>query len=207
MMKRFFPVLVFVSALFATGCVSLLPETTPAKPRYQISPVEDGAAAGAPVDWSLVVEDPRATRVFDTVRIAVSTAPGKIEYFAGAEWADRAPRLFQTALIQSFEESERILAVGDRSALPVGDFVLQADIRHIQLNVRGGSPVAAVAIYVRLSNGKGTIYAAQPVSATAPAASDGPDDVIAAFNAAFDQVLAETVAWAFEEGEKAAAQS
>lgn len=207
MTARLARALAFAAALLAAGCVSLLPETTPAKPRYQIAAVDAGALAGAPVGWSLVVDDPRATRAFDTVKIAVSTAPGKIEYYAGAEWADRAPRLFQTALVQSFEESQRILAVGDRAAVPVGDFVLQTDIRHIQLDVRNGALSAKASIYARLSDGKGTIYAARPFAAQATAENDGPDAVIAAFGMAFDRALAEIVSWTFEEGETAQAKN
>ena len=106
------------AVFMSSGCVSLLPETAPPKPRYHISAIEAPKLEGPSVDWSLVVEDPRTTRIYDSVRIAVSTAPGKIEYFAGGEWADRAPRLFQTAIVQTFEDSGRILAVGDRAALP-----------------------------------------------------------------------------------------
>lgn len=205
MMKPLARALAIAGALTAAGCVSLLPETTPAKPRYQIDALEPGADAstGEPVGWSLVVDDPRATRAFDTVTIAVSTAPGKIEYFAGAEWADRAPRLFQSALVQSFEDSERILAVGDRGSVPIGDFVLQTDIRHIYLDVRERSPTASVSVYARLSDGRGKIYAARPVTARAPAEGESADAVISAFNEAFDRVLAEIVAWTFEKGEEA----
>lgn len=201
---RFARGLAFAAALLGSACVSLLPETTPAKPRYQINALEpsDPAGAGERVDWSLVVDDPRATRAFDTVKIAVSTAPGKIEYYAAAEWADRAPRLFQSALVQSFEDSERILAIGDRGSIPLGDFVLQTDIRHILLDVREGAPAASVSIYARLSDGRGRIYAARPVTARALVKSESADDVIAAFNEAFDEALAEIVAWTYEKGEE-----
>ncbi len=205
MMKPLARALLIVGALLATGCVSLLPKTEPARPRYQIAAVDADAFAGAPVGWSLVIDDPRATRAFDSVKIAVSTAPEKIEYYAGAEWADSAPRLFQTALVQSFEDSGRILSVGDRGAIPIGDFVLQTDIRSIQLEARGGALGASVSLYVRLSDGKGTVYAAKPVAANAPATGDDADSVIAAFDQAFNRALAEIIAWTFKEGEKAAA--
>ncbi len=205
MMKQIVRSVVFGLAFFASGCVSLLPETSPPKPRYHISAVTADALAGAPVDWSLVVEDPHTTRVYDTTRIAVSTAPGKIEYFSGAEWADRAPRLFQTALVQSLEDSGRIIAVGDSSVVPVGDFILQSDLRGIQLDVRGGR-AASVSIYVRLTDGKGKIYAAQLFEISAPASSDGADDVIAAFDSAFASTIAGIVNWALNEGEAAASK-
>ncbi len=185
------------------GCVSLLPETAPPKPRYHISADDAATLHGPPVDWSLVIEDPRTTRIYDSVRIAVSTAPEKIEYFAGGEWADRAPRLFQTALAQTFENSGRILAVGDRTALPVGDVVLQMDIRALHLDVRSGSPASNVTIYARLTDGKGMVHAARRFSASEAARSERADDVVAAMNAAMNSVITEIVSWTFEEGEKA----
>ncbi len=204
-MKLIIRSMMFGAALFASGCVSLFPETSPAKPRYNISAVNAAVLAGAPVDWSLAVEDPRTTRVYDTTKIAVSTAPGKVEYFAGAEWADRAPRLFQTALVQSLEDSGRIIAVGDRSAIPVGDFVLQTDIRNIQLNVRDGQPAVSLSIYGRLTDGKGKIHAARLFEASQPAHSDRAADVIAAFDGAFDRAIADIVNWVFSEGDASAA--
>jgi cholesterol transport system auxiliary component len=204
-MKQIIRGVFFGLAFFASGCVSLLPETSPPKPRYHISAVSADALAGASVEWSLVVEDPRTTRVYDTTRIAVSAAPGKIQYFAGGEWADRAPRLFQTALVQSLEDSGRIITVGDRSAIPIADYVLQTDLRSIQLEIRGGR-AASVSIYARLTDGKGKIYAAQLFEMSAPATSDRADDVLAAFNSAFASAIAGIVNWAIEEGETSATQ-
>lgn len=192
-------------ALCAAGCVSVLPEAAPPKPRFHIAAADGEALSGAPLSFSLVVDEPRATRVYDSVRIAVASAPGRIEYLGGAEWADRAPRLFQTAIIQTFEDAGRILAVGDRSAIPVADLVLQTDIRRMELNAEGRGHAADVAVYARLTDGKGTVFAAQKFEARVAAASTAPDDVYRAFDAAFDQVIEGLVGWAYEAGETARA--
>lgn len=192
------------AAVFAAGCVSVLPEAQPPKPRLHIMPADAGALTGAALDWSLVVDDPRATRVYDTVRIAVSPGPGKIEYLAGAEWADRAPRLFQTALIQTFEDAGRILSVGDRHAVPVADIILQTDIRRMEMDVSSGGRAAVVEIYARLSDGRGRVFAARKFESRANANAINPDAVYRAFDSAFDEVLAGLVDWTYTQG--AAAQ-
>lgn len=189
-------------ALFGIGCVSVLPEASPAKPRFHIVAADAGALSGEALAFSLVIDEPRSTRVYDSVRIAVASAPGRIEYLAGAEWADRAPRLFQTALIQTFEDAGRIIAVGDRSSLPIADYVLQTDIRRMELAVQGGN-AADISVYARLTNGKGTIFAARKFEARIASSSTKPDAVYAAFNTGFDQIVAGLVAWAYEEGERA----
>jgi len=191
------------AALAASGCISLLPETAPPKPRYQITAIDTTSLQGERHDWSLVVDDPRTTRVYDSVRVAVMPSEGKVEYFAGAEWADRAPRLFQIALIQAFEDSGRILAVGDRNAVPVGDVILQTDIRRMHYDVRNGGGVVDVSVYARLGDGKGRVYAAQAFRKTAPVNGRQADDVVAAFNAALSDLIPEMAAWTYDEGEAA----
>jgi len=190
--------------LATVACVSVLPQAAAPKPRFHITAADASALEGATLDWSLVIEDPRATRVYDSVRIAVSPGPGKIEYLAGAEWADRAPRLFQTALTQTFEDAGRILAVGDRLAIPVADVVLQTDIRRMELDVTGDR-AAVVEIYARLTNGKGTVFSARKFEARIGAGSTQPDAVYGAFHSAFDTVLTDIVAWSYAEGRKAGA--
>ncbi len=197
--------LLMASALFVSSCVSVLPEAAPAKPRFHIVAADADALSGDALDFSLVIDEPRSTRVYDSVRIAVASAPGRIEYLAGAEWADRAPRLFQTALVQTFEDAGRILAVGDRSSLPVADFVLQTDMRRMELKVQDGE-AADISVYARLTDGKGEIFAARKFEARIPANSTKPDAVYAAFNTGFDQVVTDLVAWTYAEGERARAK-
>ena len=203
MMNTLRPILIAAAALAASGCISLLPETAPPKPRYQITAIDTSSLQGARHDWSLVVDDPRTTRVYDSVRVAVMPSAGKVKYFAGAEWADRAPRLFQIALIQAFEDTGRILAVGDRNAVPVGDVILQTDIRRMHYDVSNGG-VVDVSVYARLGDGKGRVYAARSFQKTAPVNGRQADDVIAAFNAAFSDLIPEMAAWTYDEGEAAA---
>ncbi|NOX95086.1 MAG: hypothetical protein GXP04_08305 [Alphaproteobacteria bacterium] len=206
MMDHILRTLFLASAFYVSGCVSLLPETSPPKPRYNIEAVGlsavEGFELGSPLDWALVIENPNTTRAYDSVRIAVTPLPGKIEYFAGAEWADRAPQLFQTALVQTFEDSGRILSVGDRHAVPVGDITLQTDIRALHVNMQHGAKEAEVSIYARLLDGKGRIYAARRFDGAIAVKSDKGDDVAAAFNDAFKGVIAEITSWTFEEGDK-----
>ncbi|MEZ5892786.1 MAG: ABC-type transport auxiliary lipoprotein family protein [Parvularculaceae bacterium] len=194
------------AALALSGCVSVLPEAAPAKPRLHIAAASVDALSGPALSWSLAVEEPRSTRDYDTVRIAVAAAPGRTEYLGGAEWADRAPKLFQTALIQTYEDAGRILGVGDRFAVPVADLVLQTDIRHMQLAVDGGTDRAEISVYARMTDGKGTVYAAKKFEASSSAGSSSADDVYMAFDRASDEIISAIVAWSYEAGETARAR-
>ncbi len=192
--------LIICTAMTASGCVGSLLETNPPKPRYMVGYVDGGALAGAPVDWSLIVENPGASRAYDTTKIAVSPSRGRIEYFGGGEWASRAPVVLQMAVIRGFEDSGRILSVGNRSDIAISDFALQMDIRRIDLDVSGGGRVARLNVYARLTNGRGKVVAANVFSESAPASTAEGDDVAAAFDTAFKGVVADVVSWTFEQG-------
>ncbi|MEZ5917788.1 MAG: ABC-type transport auxiliary lipoprotein family protein [Parvularculaceae bacterium] len=77
--------------------------------------------------WSLSIEEPMATRAYDTANIALSRGPAQIEYYAGGEWADRAPRLFGAALVRSFENAGAIRTSARSLRCLLGDFALQTD--------------------------------------------------------------------------------
>ena len=202
-MKPVLRIATMICALAATGCVGGLLETSPPKPRYMVGFVDAAAVAGEPVDWSLIVENPGASRAYDTTKIAVSRSPGRIEYFGDGEWASRAPVVVQMAMIQAFEDSGRILAVGNRADIGLADLALQTDIRRLDLDVSGGGRNARIDVYVRLTNGRSQVFGAKAFSASSAARGEDGDDVAAAFDAALKSVVGDIVNWAFEEGERA----
>ncbi len=188
------------AAMLVSGCVSILPEGAPPAARYTMTPVTP-TTDGSVVDWSLIVGDPATTRVYDTTGVAMTRGGARIEYFAGAEWADRAPSLYQFGLIQSLENSGRILGVGDRSAIPVGDIVLQTDIRALQAEYIGSTRVVRASVFARLTDGKGTVYAAHLFDNIEDVSRDDVDTVLAAFDRALQAQFGEIVVWVLENGE------
>ena len=72
----------------------------------------------------------------------------------------------------------------------------------MEVDVENGD-AAVVSVYARLSDGKGTVYAARKFDARVSAASTKPDDVYDAFNSAFDEILSGIVKWTFDAGQSA----
>ena len=77
----------------------------------------------------LLVATPTALSAFDTARIALSRSAITLEYFADAEWADRAPFVVQAALIDAFEKSRAFSGISSESSGLQADFVLATEIR------------------------------------------------------------------------------
>ncbi|NWG70640.1 MAG: membrane integrity-associated transporter subunit PqiC [Parvularculaceae bacterium] len=192
--------LFMIAALALSACVNVLPKAPPASPRFLISAVDAAEAPASSVDWSLVVEDPQASRVFDHTKIALAREPGRVEFYADGEWADRAPRLFQSSLVRSFENTGRILGVGDRIAQPVGDYALQTDIRRMEADIRGGQAHAVFSVYVRLVNSRGKVVAGRLFQAEEEAQENSGPAVARALDIAAGAVIADILAWTFENG-------
>jgi len=189
-----------LAALALTACVNVLPKAPPASPRFLISAVEGQAPAAPQVEWTLVVEDPQASRVYDSTKIALAQEPGRIEFYANGEWADRAPRLFQSALVRSFENTGRILGVGDRIAQPVGDYMLQTDIRRMEADIRNGDAIATFSIYARLVNNRGKVLAGRLFTSEKKAETNTGPAVAKALDESARAAMIEIVAWTFESG-------
>src|SRR5262249_29492519 len=100
---------------------------------------EDHLSAG-PADGELAAGG-RAADGRDSARIALSHNPFTLEYYAKAAWTDNAPGMIQSLLVESFERTGKIIAVGPESAGLRPDFTLKTDLREFQAIYTGDDPV------------------------------------------------------------------
>jgi cholesterol transport system auxiliary component len=158
-----------------------------------LSPQEFGDARRA--RGSLSVGLPTSIRVIDSERVVVQPTPGEINYLSGARWSDRVPRLVQSRIIQSFENSGRIRAVTREGDSLRTDYKLDTEVREFGVMV-SPEQQALVELSVRIVNSRtNRVLAAQVFTARVPTASvDGPS-ATAAINAAFGTVLVDLVRW------------
>jgi cholesterol transport system auxiliary component len=189
---------VLAASMGLGGCLSF---TTPPQ-LFDLSPKNtfDGAAPLA--DWQLVVEEPTTPNAINTDRMAIRPTPLQIEYFPEVKWTDRAPALVQTLLVESFENSGKIVGVGRRSIGLTGDYVLTSELREFEAMADGaGNVTVAVRMVLKLvRQSSGSIIAATTHAETAVAASSAPADVVQAFDMALGKVLKQTVTWVLTQG-------
>ena len=131
------------------GC-GVIPKVNEPIPLYTLSPVAQFGRTLPKVDWQLVVGTPVASADLNSTRIALTRAPGVIEYFAKGAWADYAPILLQDKLIESFEASKAIVSVGRDAIGLKPDFVLQSDLRDFQAEYSGETPTAHLRLAAKL---------------------------------------------------------
>ena len=134
----------------ALGGCSVIPKVNDPIPLYTLSAVSAYEQSLPEVAWQLVVGTPVASADLNSTRIALTRAPGVVEYFAKGAWADYAPILLQDKLIESFEASNAILSVGRDAVGLRPDYVLQSDLRDFQAEYSGETPTAHLRLAAKL---------------------------------------------------------
>lgn len=175
------------------GC-GVIPKVNDPVPLYTLSAVTEFGRTLPKVDWQLVVGTPVAAANLDTTRIALTRSPGVIEYFAKGAWADNAPVLLQDKLIQSFEASGAITAVGRDAVGLRPDYVLQSELRDFQAEFAGGSPTAHLRLaakLVRMPDRR--IVATASIDQRVPAAGGSLPQIVEAFDRAAGEAFEEVV--------------
>ena len=119
---------------------------------YTLTPKSTFSDGLPKVDWQLIVETPIAAAGLNTSRIALQRSPVTLEYYANANWTDVAPLMVQTLLIESFENTGKIVAVSRESTTLRADYLLKTELREFQADYdNSGAPRARVRINAKLA--------------------------------------------------------
>lgn len=159
------------------------------------------------VDWSLSLGVHAANAMLDSPRIAVRPTANEMQTYKGARWADNAPDLLQTALVEAFEDSGRIGSVmrtGGGSSR--GDYGLWIEVRQFETVYEGGAPEAVIEVQARLVKLRGGgIVASKRFRHGVAGRTPAVDDIVAAFGGAMSALTTDVVGWTLTEGARAEA--
>jgi cholesterol transport system auxiliary component len=191
-------------AMAVSGCSLPNFGSGPPPDLYVLSPKSTFSGDIPQVDWQLVVDEPSTAKGIDTDRIAIAPQPLEVKYFAGSRWADRAPRMMQQLLIQSFENTKKIVSVGRQSLGLRSDFVLKTELREFQAEKTAeGGTVVRVRLNVKLLRPAiGQIVASESFESVKPAASENVPDIVKSFDDAVGAVLKRAVTWTLKSGDE-----
>ena len=187
-------------ALLALGCLGLLSACSSGSvPAFDLTAAGRAQRGGGFVGGQLIVAEPTAIATLEADRIVARDAAGSVSYISDAQWADRLPRLVQARLIQSFENTSRIRAVGRPGDGVVADYQLNTELRAFQLDSsRAEAFVEVSAKLIDLKGGK-TIRA-RVFSARTPVASNAGANVAVALDQTLSRVLLDIVRWTGSRG-------
>jgi cholesterol transport system auxiliary component len=179
----------------------ILPQVSEPLDMYTLTPKTTFTNPPPRTDWQLVVERPVAAAGIDSARIALQHNPYQVEYFAKAAWTDSATAMVQTLLIESFENTGSIVAVGREAIGLRPDYLLKTDLREFAAIYDGDNPVPHVWVKIiakLVKMPERRIIASTTSEAKSKAAGSKFTDVIDAFDDALGTVLKDVVMFTLE---------
>lgn len=183
------------AALLLPGCAAL-PGGGPAPlDTYDLTARAADSSGPGRVRTQVLVAEPGALKALDGENVVVRPSAGSIEFLAGAQWADRLPRIIQVRLVEALQATGRLGGVGMPGEGLAIDYQVVTDVRAFEIRLDGGAR-AEVELYVKLLNDRnGVVRASRPFRASVPVADTGNDAYVTALDAAFAQASREVVGW------------
>ena len=200
-MKR---LVLLVLGLALAGC-DVLPRVSEPVQLYTLTPKTTFDVPIPAVDWQLVVETPTAAAGLNTTRIVLQRSSFAVDYYADAAWTENAPLMVQNLLVESFENTRKIVGVGREAIGLRPDFYLRTDLREFGATYDQGEdpPLVVVRINAKVVEmPERRIVAAGTFERRERAAGRSFDEVLVAFDEALGSTLKDIVAFTLIEGEK-----
>lgn len=180
-----------------SGC-GALPVGKPPPQLYTLTPKSTFPDDLPYADWQLGVDRPTSPAGLSTARIAVAKQLFTLDYYAGVQWIDDAPNMVQRLLIESFENSNRIVGVGRESVGLRSNFVLKTELREFQAEYLDGASLPTVRVRLNAKLVKMPqryIIASTTGERTIAAADNRMETIIRAFDDALGKALRDIVVW------------
>jgi len=178
-------------AALAAGCFGGLKDEAPAPHIYRVNAPALPQGAPLPVDLLVIVEG--TAPGLDGTGIAGRWPGNRLDYLAGARWAEDVPTVVASALVESLEGTGRARSVqGDLGRFRATHTIV-VEVRRFDADYTGGGlPVAEVALSVTIGRASDRrALAAFTVSASETATENRQSTVVAALDAAFAKATAE----------------
>jgi cholesterol transport system auxiliary component len=206
--------LLLLASFMLGGCSIPLPGQGEPPRLYVLTPKSTFPDDIPKVEWQLLVETPRSPAGLSTARIAMHDSPIELRYFDRANWTDFAPKMVQSLLIESFENSGKIVGVGREQVGLRSDFLLKTDLREFQaeyaeamsadikiMDSGAEPPFARVRINVKLVTiPRREIVATKTFERKIQADSNSMKEIIGAFDEALGKTLKAIVTWTLKTG-------
>ncbi len=188
----------FALAMALAGC-EIIPGAGPAPSLFNLTPKSTFAEGIELVAWQLVIEEPLAAGGLDSNRIALRPMPTELKYFAEARWTERAPRMVQTLLIESFENTDKIVAVGRQVIGLRADYNLKTELREFQAEYFDHSSVPFVRVRINakiIRQPRQVIIASLSFEERLEADGSSMREIVRSFDRALGKVIKRLVTWA-----------
>ncbi|MCG7522204.1 ABC-type transport auxiliary lipoprotein family protein [Ruegeria sp. Ofav3-42] len=200
MIRLFFLALALVSLGGCTGLGTLRQASKP-NDLYLLTPKSTFSSSIPRVQKQIVVQEPTATAAVNTDQIAIQPTPLQVQYLPRARWVDRAPLIVQALLVESYENSGKVAAVGRSTVGLRADYVIVPDLREFQglvISDVEGSKTIRVEVRMNIKiidEFEDKIIASSSFREFVVSESDKTPDLVRAFDEALGKTMRDAVEW------------
>lgn len=183
--------LVFVIVAAVSGCAG---GGNTVEEIYELTAAASPSVASGTTAQILVAE-PRALEALATSRIAVKPTALTLAYYPSVAYQDTAPKVLQRVLLDTFQNTGRVRAVGLPGQSLLINYQVVTEVRAFQAETFGGNR-ARVSVAVKLLNdSNGQVIRDRVFETVVPISGDSAETAAAGLNAAVQQLATEVVAW------------
>ncbi len=164
-------------------------------PIYDLDAPRDFSGAKGRTRAQLLIPMPKAVQALDTNSIAVRSDGEVLTYLGTGQWSDRLPALLQARIVEAFENSGRVRAIGRPGEGLLINYQIATTVRQFELVVDGQS-LAVVEIAAKIIDDRnGRVVATRTFRATAPTGGDTVGKAVKGLDRASSKVLVDLVEW------------
>ena len=185
---------------------SILPKPEPFDV-YRLPSAQTSAAAshGTPQRWSLRLNKLQASEALNSPNIAVIPEGDVIISYKASRWSDPAPVLMRNRLLDGFQRDGRVTLLSTDDSNFQADLELGGGLQAFQTEYQGTSASVVVRLDALLVRGYDQrILASKRFEVRQPLSDVKVSAVVTGFGQASDQLTAQVVGWAVEQGHKVA---
>ena len=200
-MIRLFLLVLALGSLGACTGLGTLRQASKPNDLYLLTPKSTFSSSLPRVQKQIVVQEPTATAAVNTDQIAIQPTPLQVQYLPRARWVDRAPLIVQALLVESYENSGKVAAVGRSTVGLRADYVIVPDLREFQgFVVRDVEGTKTIRVEVRMNikiidEFEDKIIASSSFREVVASASDATPDLVKAFDDALGRTMRDAVEW------------
>jgi len=181
-----------------TGCVSLLPEPSPAPTVYRLTVPQSLASNETTSSPVVNIEYPTSSRALGGTNIVLSPDGRRLTSAAGASWAEAVPSMLRNSLIDTLARDGNIIGVIPKGSTRV-PYRLNTDIRRFEAVFDKGeeaAPNVTVQINVALTDTQTRqLMGVETITKQARATMKSVSSIVEAKDRATQDAMDEISAW------------
>lgn len=196
--------LALLASFTLIGACSILPKPEPFE-IYRLPSAQSSASASPSTSqrWSLRLNKPQTSEALNRPDIAVIPQGDVISSYKGSRWSDPAPVLLRNRLLDGFQRDGRVTLLSTDDSNFQADLELGGSLQAFQAEYQGTAASVVVRFDALLVRGYDQrLLASKRFEVRQPLSDVKVPAVVAGFGQASDQLTAQVVAWAVEQGQR-----